>query len=240
VGTSASVLVAFIAALTALTGDIDGGMAGIDGGVRDPQALARAAHELETVDLGLQSGVQDHVAAAHGGSNFLTIDCYPDVNVHHLDVPSSTWEALARQIVTVYLGRPHRSSTVHEAVIQRLASTDAETCLAPLRAAARDAATALLEGDIDAYGQALIANTRAQTALHPALVNPVAREVIRVAAAHGAVGWKVNGAGGEGGTVTILGPDPPDELATAISSIAGVTLLPLRPAREGVRIVDHD
>ena len=233
VGTSASVLVALIAALTALAGDISGGG-------WDAEALARAAHHVETVDLGLQSGVQDHVAAAYGGGNFLTIDSYPHVNVHHLDMASSTWEALTGRTITVYLGRPHHSSSVHEAVIQRLASTDAETCLAPLRAAAHDAASALLEGDIDAYGQALIANTRAQAALHPALVNPVAREVIRVAAGHGALGWKVNGAGGEGGTVTIVGPDRPDELATAVSSIAGVTLLPLRPAREGVRVVDHD
>jgi D-glycero-alpha-D-manno-heptose-7-phosphate kinase len=241
VGTSASVLVALIAALTVLAGDISGGgTAGIDGGDCDPQALARAAHHLETVDLGLQSGVQDHVAAAYGGSNFLTIDSYPDVNVHRLDMAPSTWEALTGRTVTLYLGRPHRSSTVHEAVIQRLASTDAETCLAPLRTAAHDAAAALLEGDLDAYGQALIANTRAQTALHPALVNPLAREVIRVAAGRGAVGWKVNGAGGEGGTVTLVGPDRPDELATAISSIAGVTVLPLRPAREGVQVVDHD
>jgi D-glycero-alpha-D-manno-heptose-7-phosphate kinase len=254
VGTSASVLVALIAALTGVAGDIgddmagidggtagiDGGTACIDGGVRDPRALARAAHHLETVDLGLQSGVQDHVAAAYGGCNFLTIDCYPDVNVYPLDMASSTWEALARRIATIYLGRPHRSSAVHEAVIHRLASTDAETCLAPFRVAAHDAATALLKADLDAYGQALIANTRAQSALHPALVNPVAREVISVAAEHGAVGWKVNGAGGEGGTVTIVGPDPPDELVTAISSMAGVTMLPLRPAREGVRVVDHD
>jgi D-glycero-alpha-D-manno-heptose-7-phosphate kinase len=236
-GTSASVLVALIAALTALTGDVSGGL---DGGVFDPRALARAAHHVETADLGLESGVQDHVAAAYGGSNFLTIDSYPDVNVHRLDVASSTWEALARRIVTVYLGRPHRSSAVHEAVIERLASTDAETCLAPLTAAAHDAATAIVEGNLDAYGQALIANTGAQSALHPSLVNELAREVIRVAAEQGAVGWKVNGAGGEGGTVTILGPDPPDGLATAISSIAGLTLLPLRPAREGVRVVDHD
>jgi D-glycero-alpha-D-manno-heptose-7-phosphate kinase len=236
-GTSASVLVALIAALTALAGDLHGDL---DGGVFDPQALARAAHHLETVDLGLQSGVQDHVAAAYGGSNFVIIDSYPDVNVHRLDVASSTWEALARRIVTVYLGRAHRSSAVHEAVIERLARTDAETCLAPLRAAAHDAATALVEGNLDAYGQALIANTGAQSALHPVLVNQAAREVIGVAAGHGAVGWKVNGAGGGGGTVTILGPDPPDGLATAISSIPGLTLLALRPARDGVRVVDQD
>jgi D-glycero-alpha-D-manno-heptose-7-phosphate kinase len=31
-----------------------------------------------------------------------------------------------------------------------------------------------------------------------------ASRVIEVAAAHGAIGWKVNGAGGDGGSVTVL------------------------------------
>jgi D-glycero-alpha-D-manno-heptose-7-phosphate kinase len=50
----------------------------------------------------------------------------------------------------------------------------------------------------------MIDNTDAQARLHPDLVSPDARRVIEIARAHGAVGWKVNGAGGEGGSVTIL------------------------------------
>jgi D-glycero-alpha-D-manno-heptose-7-phosphate kinase len=50
----------------------------------------------------------------------------------------------------------------------------------------------------------MIANTEAQKALHPELVSVDAVRAIKVAAAHGAVGWKVNGAGGDGGSLTIL------------------------------------
>jgi D-glycero-alpha-D-manno-heptose-7-phosphate kinase len=50
----------------------------------------------------------------------------------------------------------------------------------------------------------MIANTEAQRSLHPELVGVDARRVIEFAAAQGAVGWKVNGAGGDGGSVTIL------------------------------------
>jgi D-glycero-alpha-D-manno-heptose-7-phosphate kinase len=54
----------------------------------------------------------------------------------------------------------------------------------------------------------MIENTEAQAALHPALVSKAARSVIALAKEHGAVGWKVNGAGGEGGSVTVLcGPE---------------------------------
>jgi D-glycero-alpha-D-manno-heptose-7-phosphate kinase len=47
-------------------------------------------------------------------------------------------------------------------------------------------------------------NTEAQRNLHPDLISPDAQRVIEIAQAHGAVGWKVNGAGGEGGSLTIL------------------------------------
>jgi len=52
------------------------------------------------------------------------------------------------------------------------------------------------------------ANTDAQRLLHPDLVSADAQTAIDVAAANGAWGWKVNGAGAEGGSLTLLcGPD---------------------------------
>jgi D-glycero-alpha-D-manno-heptose-7-phosphate kinase len=228
-GTSASVVVALIVALTSL-GDR----------IADLATVARAAHEIETVDLQLQSGLQDQIAAAYGGANLVTIAAYPDVEVHPLDLAQTTWDGLAHRVVTVYLGAPHRSSAVHEAVTRRLAGMEQEPLLAPLRAAALAASRALVGGDIDAYGEAMIANTEAQAVLHPALVSPLARTVLAVAEDHGAVGWKVNGAGGEGGTVTIIGPTDPGRLLDALQSLRGATVLPLLPARNGARIVDHD
>jgi len=67
--------------------------------------------------------------------------------------------------------------------------------------AARDA---LLIQDLKAFGQAMIANTEAQRALHVELVGVDATGLIEIAQHQGAFGWKVNGAGGDGGSVTIL------------------------------------
>ena len=47
-------------------------------------------------------------------------------------------------------------------------------------------------------------NTVAQSRLHPELVGAEAWRIIEIAKAHGALGWKVNGAGGDGGSVAIL------------------------------------
>lgn len=265
-GTSASVVVALIGALQRL-----------DGAESGPGRVAQCAHEIETVDLGLQSGVQDQVAAAFGGANFVTIAPYPRFEVRPVEVEPGTWDALCRRAITVYLGKRHDSSAIHTSVIERLsgngasakASTranakatakanlqeapggffagdahneavNADGLMAPLRAAAEQAATALANGDLDAYGEAMVHNTEAQAALHPALVSPMAQQVIDIARQHGAAGWKVNGAGGYGGTVSVLGPEDPEALKRALSAVTALTLLPLQPSTDGVKVVDQD
>ncbi|HWW52207.1 MAG TPA: hypothetical protein VNY84_00450, partial [Acidimicrobiales bacterium] len=66
--------------------------------------------------------------------------------------------------------------------------------------------------------------------LHPALVGSAAHEAIAVARASGALGWKVNGAGGEGGSLTVLG----GEARQLVD--AGLALLPVTISAEGVRV----
>ena len=250
-GTSASVVVALISALQDLAGAI-----------ARPDHVAQCAHEVETVDLGLQSGVQDQVAAAFGGANLVTIAPYPRFEVRPLEVKPGTWEELGRRVLTVYLGERHDSSAIHTSVIERLtgnggaggreaaggagkdlganANGVTDRLMAPLRAAADRAAAALSHGDLEAYGEAMIGNTEAQAALHPELVSPMARQVIDIARGHGAVGWKVNGAGGYGGTVSVLGPEDPDELQNALGTVTALTVLQLQPSPEGVRVIDEN
>ncbi len=228
-GTSASVVVALVAALRAVAGE-----------VTDMHELAAEAHHAETEDLGLQSGVQDQIAAAYGGANLIVVGPYPTVEVQALQLSNDTWEALTRRLVTVYLGAPHRSSAVHEAVIARLSSSDRDVLLRPLRSAAHRAALALVAGDIEAYGEAMIYNTEAQALLHPGLVGNRARAVIERVSSLGAAGWKVNGAGGDGGSVTIVCPEDPSNLLVELDSMSGVTRLRLEPTRKGARVVDTE
>jgi D-glycero-alpha-D-manno-heptose-7-phosphate kinase len=76
--------------------------------------------------------------------------------------------------------------------------------LEALRMTAPLARDALYNADFNALGRAMIRNTLAQRDLHPGLVSKQADKVIDIAHAHGALGWKVNGAGGEGGSLTLL------------------------------------
>jgi D-glycero-alpha-D-manno-heptose-7-phosphate kinase len=227
-GTSASVVVGLVAALRTVAGQ-----------VTDAEELAAEAHRIETEDVGLQSGIQDQVAAAYGGANLVVVGPYPTAEVRSLQLSDEIWDALGRRLVTVYLGAPHQSSTVHEEVIARLARSSRDALLRPLRSAAHSAALALVAGDIDAYGEAMIHNTEAQALLHPGLVGNRARAVIKRASAFGAAGWKVNGAGGEGGSVTIVCPADPASLLAELDSMTGITRLHLEPSHDGAKVIDN-
>ncbi len=195
-GTSAAVSTALIGALDLLSGT----------GRRSPHAIATLAHRVETEKLGLQCGIQDQLCAAYGGICFIEMARYPHATVTNLRLPDPTWWELEHRLVLVYLGHTHSSSNVHKQVIARLEQPGADKAvLDRLRRAAVAGKNALGESDLAAFGRAMVANTEAQAELHPALVSADAQAVIAVAREHGAVGWKVNGAGGEGGSVTILG-----------------------------------
>ena len=197
-GTSAAVAVSLIGALDSMTPRS-----------RSPLEVARAAHRIEVERLGLQSGVQDQLCAACGGVNFIEIEPYPEATRTGLSVPGPALAELEERLLLLYLGRAHRSSEVHERVIARLAGEGQDSQeLEELRACAEAARGAVLSGALEELGRAMIRNTDAQGRLHRELVNPQAQQVIDIAASHGASGWKLNGAGGEGGSLSILcGPD---------------------------------
>ncbi len=193
-GTSAAVTVALIGALDQLTP-----------GRLSLHEIAYTAHAVEVEMLKQQCGIQDQLCSAFGGINFIDMHQYPLATVSPIHVPNSIWWELERRLTLVFLGRSHNSSDVHLRVINELNTEghDAKK-LEDLRLTAERSRDALSAGDFAAFGRAMIENTEAQGRLHSDLISERASRVIEIARAHGAIGWKVNGAGGEGGSVTIL------------------------------------
>ena len=197
-GTSASVTVAVIGAMDCLTS-----------GRLNPYEVAATAHKVETELLHGQCGIQDQIAAAFGGVNFIEISRYPQASVNRIILPEAAERELEARLALVYVGVGHGSSHIHEMVIRELkdAGPNARK-LERLRGTAAKSRDALYACDFVAFGQAMIENTEAQRILHPDLVGTCHQQIIDIADEHGALGWKVNGAGGEGGSVTLLsGPD---------------------------------
>jgi D-glycero-alpha-D-manno-heptose-7-phosphate kinase len=194
-GTSAAVTVALIGALDRLTP-----------GRLSPHEVAYKAQSVEVDMLGQQCGIQDQLCSAFGGINYIDMFQYPFSTVSQIQVSNDIWWELERRLVLIYLGKSHSSSHVHEMVIKQLEDAGPDCSqLTGLRATAEPSRDALYQGDFEALGQAMTANTEAQGRLHPRLISSDAARIIEIAREHDALGWKVNGAGGEGGSVTILG-----------------------------------
>lgn len=228
IGTSASVTVSLIGALDLLTP-----------GRLTPHEIAYAAQYVETKMLNLQCGIQDQLAAAYGNINFIEVFQYPHSSVSHLQIPNSLWWELNRRLILIYLGKSHQSSKVHERVIAGLEDSGSETeVLKSLRALPQRAKNAVIVGDYRALGQVMIENNELQRSLNPALISQGADDIIEIAKSYGALGWKVNGAGGDGGSITLLVGDSTTNQRNMIHAITEANPLfkhiPIHLTRHGV------
>lgn len=233
-GTSAAVTVALIGALDCLTP-----------GRMTPHEVALAAQKVETEMLHQQCGIQDQLCSAYGGINYIEMFHYPYASVSQIQVPNSIWWELERRLVLVFLGKSHSSSSVHEKVIHGLenAGPDCQQ-LVDLRQTASRSRDAVYSGNFHALGEAMISNTEAQARLHPDLVCSDAWRIIEIARAHGAIGWKVNGAGGDGGSLTLLCGESSFAKRTMIREIEQENELykniPIYLSRYGLRTWEQD
>ena len=227
-GTSAAVSVALIGALDALTR-----------GRLTPHEVASLAHAIETEKLGLQCGIQDQLCSAYGGINYIQMHAFPHASVSPLLVPNHVWWELEQRLAVLYIGTPHSSSDVHRKVIADLGENAAgDARLEALRQLAARAKDSLYEGDFAALGAIMSANTDVQRRLHPELVCARFEEIIALAADFGTLGWKVNGAGGDGGSITLLSDGDMAKKRRMLQTLAarGYQSLPLYLSRSGLRV----
>jgi len=229
-GTSAAVTVAMIGALDCLTP-----------GRLTAHQVALTAQRIETEMLHQQCGIQDQICSAYGGINFIEMYTYPHASVSPVQIPNSVWWELERRLALIYLGKSHQSSSIHEMVIRGLENAG-PGCqqLQDLRHTAEKSRDALYAGDFVALGNAMMENTEAQGRLHPGLISAESQRIIEIARAHGALGWKVNGAGGDGGSITLLCDDHSYNKRTIIREIEQENPLfqniPIYLSRYGVRV----
>ena len=198
--------------------------------------LAAAALAVET-GLGLQSGIQDQLAAAFGGTHRFDVR-YPTLGFAHRLTPDPA-VLFADRLVTVYLGQPHSSSAIHEQVIAELEAGGHRRALDDLRVAAMNAAASLLRGDLRGFGRSMTEHNDATRRLHPTIVSTLADEIGAMAMDHGAVGWKANGAGGNGGTISLLAGEHFDERAELLERLRqhpACEVLAVKPVTKGFSV----
>jgi D-glycero-alpha-D-manno-heptose-7-phosphate kinase len=206
-----------------------------------PYEVALAAQKVETELMGQQCGIQDQICSAFGGINYIEMTNYPYASVSQIQIPNPTWWELERRLVLIYLGKSHHSSQTHEMVIRSLENAGPDNKhLQELRTTATRSRDAVYAGDFYKLGQAMIDNHEAQRRLHPALISADADCVTDIARDHGAIGWKVNGAGGDGGSLTLLCGSRSDAKRAMVREIQsekpGFTNIPIYLSRYGLRV----
>ena len=228
-GTSAAVTVALAAALDHLRG-----------GCMSPYQLAALAHKIEIEWLGQQCGIQDQLCSAFGGIQVVDMHRYPHATVTPLALSREVSLELEQRLSLVYLGTTHKSSQVHDIVIAALEDAGPQAPqLKRLRAVVPKGRDALLRGDFVAFGLAMIENHKAQRSLHPALISPVAEKVVEIAQVYDVLGWKVNGAGGDGGSLTLLSGPRRDVQRAMLADITAdnpaVRVIPIKLTSTGAQ-----
>ena len=112
-----------------------------------------------------------------------------------------------------------------------------------MRALAEQAKGCLLAKDLESFGEVMIQNNECQRSLHEALISEEADSVINIAKKYKALGWKVNGAGGKGGSLTILGSEEDTlrkQMLGDINSLGkGIRSIPISLALSGVTVKDE-
>lgn len=193
-GSSAAVSVALIGALSLLA-DM----------YLTPHEVAGLAHKLETEELGIQSGVQDQAAAAAGGIGFHVIDPYPSVSTSPVRLPENIVMELESRLLLVYTGEAHLSGDVHRKVIADYEAGEERTLKAmdTLNTTPILAKSALMRGDFVELAEIMDLNTAAQKDLHPSITTEKIEDLEDISRKAGAMGSKINGAGG-GGSITLL------------------------------------
>src|SRR5262249_30980709 len=172
---------------------------------------------------------------AYGGVNYMNVQ-YPEARNFPVALDTATLCELEDRLVLVYTGMSHFSSAMHQKVIAAYEAGEEATrrAFTTLAECAVRGKEALMLGDLDAFAEVMNDNWRAQKDLHPDITTPDVQALHAAAVDAGAIGFKLNGAGG-GGTATLLCRRNRDHLVRRAVEALGMQVLPAKIDFTGLR-----
>jgi D-glycero-alpha-D-manno-heptose-7-phosphate kinase len=182
----------------------------------EPEALLQVAMNVEAQTIGVPTGLQDYRPALYGGLAALELEVD---GIHRVPLDVDLRE-LNRRIVLCYTGEPHFSGTNNWEITKKHIDGDPYVfdCFERIRDTAAAMRAALVRGDWDATGRAIVQEWENRKRLAPGVTTPLIDELIARAQAAGATAAKVCGAGG-GGCLFCYGP--PDAAPAIREALAG-------------------
>ena len=198
--------------------------------------IAHLAYVLERKDVGIAGGMQDQYAAAFGGFNLIEFNGERDVIVNPLRIDAPIVNELEYCSLLVFTGATRLSSRIIDAQVRGYEAGTPEVvdAFSHMKALAIDAKAALLRGQILELGEILHEQWLHKKSTSSAISNPHIDRLYDAARDAGAVGGKMNGAGG-GGFMYLVCPFDRKQAVTSRLTELGAEVSPVAFEFDGVQ-----
>jgi D-glycero-alpha-D-manno-heptose-7-phosphate kinase len=219
---SSALMIATTAALARFTGrDLDS------------ETMRVIAQNVEAQVIRVPTGCQDYYPALYGGVS--AIHLAPD-GIRRAAVPVAP-EEIELRFVLAYTGAPRQSGINNWEVFKAHMNGDKHVFrnLEKIAAIARDMHQALLRHDWQGVARLLREEWRLRRTNAPGITTPLIDKLITVSRKNGGRAAKVCGAGGGGCILMMVEEGAKEAVAQAVAQ-AGGQILPLRVARDGLRV----
>src|SRR5262245_1594027 len=200
----------------------------------DEEELWPVVRDAEARCIGVPTGIQDYLAAIHGGALAIHLEA-GRIRVERLGVDPAALEAC---LVLADAGATRFSGINNWEVFKSHIDGDegVRGALGEIAAAAAQVRTALLEGRFADLVPLVAEEWEARKRLAPAVTSPEIDAIVAAAREAGGAA-KVCGAGGGGMVAVWVPPDRGQPVREALVR-AGIACVPFRVAREGIQVED--
>jgi D-glycero-alpha-D-manno-heptose-7-phosphate kinase len=205
IGSSSSFTVGLLHSLYALQGIM-----------KSKEELANEAIHIEFNVLKERVGVQDQLAAAYGGLNYMKFTA-ENLEVNPLIVTKERKEALQQNLLMFYTGINRFASEILKEQLQKTVEKKIGTELKDIHDMVQKGISILTDTNrnLDEFGDLMHAAWMAKRSLSSAISNDFLDEIYTKAREAGALGGKLLGAGGGGFFVFYV----PDDMKDAVSNV---------------------
>ena len=199
----------------------------------DLEKLRVIAQNIEAQIIRVPTGCQDYYPALYGGVSAIHLD--PD-GIRRAALPVAP-EEIEMRFLLVYTGAPRQSGINNWEVFKAHINGDRHVFrnFDKIVALARDMHQAFLRHDWEDVARLLREEWKLRRTNAPGITTPLIDKLIAVAQKNGGRAAKVCGAGGGGCILLMVEEGAQQAVADAVTQ-AGGRMLPLKVAREGLRI----
>jgi D-glycero-alpha-D-manno-heptose-7-phosphate kinase len=199
------------------------------------ERLAQEACLIEIERCKKPIGKQDQYIAAYGGLQFIRFNPDESVFVDPVICAPETKVKLQRSLLMLYTGLTRSADKIlHEQSLNTENDVDKRKSLRRMTKLAEELRDALVDDDLDGFGEVLHHGWMEKRRLASGISNPKIDEWYQIARVHGAIGGKILGAGGGGFLLLYAHPESFPEIMRALPDL---TPVPFKFEPQGSKII---